>query len=123
MKNAARPGRTGGGANFRDDCLDAQRIVTDDQPAQFVDCAAQRAGQRTPEIGHADSDDRLVGFNLQGDDRAGCVRVFRGVGERLVGRQGDDLRTNTGNLHRITIAGSRPGRCPSLPDEDGFDKG
>jgi hypothetical protein len=33
------------------------------------------------------------------------------------------LRANTGNFHRITIAGSRSGRRPSRSDEDGFDKG
>ena len=102
VEDAARPGRTGGGAQFGDDRLDAQRIVADDQCAQFVDRTPQRAGQRTAEISDADPDDPLVGLDLQSDDRAGCVRVFRGVGKRLVGRQGDDLRANAGNLHRRT---------------------
>ena len=98
------PAEPAAARNFRDNRLDAKRIVTHDQPAKLVDRAAQRAGQRTAEIGHADPGDPLVGFNLQRDDRARPVRVFRGVGQRLVGRQGNDLRANTGNLHRITIA-------------------
>ena len=112
MEDAARSGGTGGGAQFRDDCLDAKRIVADDKPPELVDPAPQRAGQCAPEIGHPDPGDPLVGFDLQGHNRADCVRVFRGVGKRLVGRQGDDLRANSGNLHRITIAGSRGGQCP-----------
>ena len=115
MKDAARSGGTGGAAQFRGDRLDAKRFVTHNLSAELVDGAAQRAGQRTPKIGHADPDDPLVGFNLQGDDRARCIRVFRGVGERLVGRQGDDLRANTGNLHRITIPGRDQGNILASP--------
>ncbi len=106
MEDAAGPGGTGGGPQFRDDRLEAKRIVTDDQSAEFVDRTAQRAGQRAAEIGHADPGNPLVGFNLQSDDRPGCVWVFRGVGKRLVGGQGNDLRANTGNLHRRTPAKS-----------------
>ena len=61
-----------------DDDVDPRRVAAD----RFEPCAP---GQRTPEISHADSGDPLVGFNLQSDDRARCVRVFRGVGKRLVG--------------------------------------
>src|SRR5271166_1899813 len=80
---------------------------------------SQTAGELPAEIGHADPFDPVVGADPQRDDRVGRVWIFRKPGERLVVRQGDDLRPNGGDLHEATAnrvivssrkARPRPGR-------------
>ena len=81
-------------------------------PSSSIACA-KRAGQRAAEIGDADPLGAGIGLDPQGHDRALAVRVFRRAGERLVGRQFDDLRLGPGNLHRVTIGFGLSGSCPA----------
>ena len=90
---AARP-------QFRRDHLDPHRILADAERAQFLDRAFQRAGQRPAEIGGADADRAVIGFDFDGDDRTRPVRVFGGSGERLVGRKRHDIGADAGDFHR-----------------------
>src|SRR6266446_2793081 len=75
------------------------RRAAEPRRAELIDGTAQRAGQRAAEIGHPNAGNACVGLDLQGDDRPLRIRVFRGVGERLVGRKGDNRRADGGDLH------------------------
>src|SRR5439155_14571953 len=83
----------------------------DAQRAQFLDRTFEGAGQRAAEIGRPDPDRPIIGLDLQGDDWACAVRIFRGAGKRLVGRKGNDRRANTGDLHRISLNGGKAKSC------------
>ncbi len=111
MIDAAGSGRAAGGVfQLLVHRLDQHRVVAGEQRAEFVDRMRQGAGQRAAEIGDADPLGAGIGLDPQGHDRALAVRVFRRAGERLVGRQFDDLRRGPGNFHRVTIGFGLSGR-------------
>ena len=81
------------------DRLDAQRVLADDQRAEFIDRAAQRAGHRAAVERQADALDAAVGLDAQDDDGAQPSGLFRHVGERIVFRDAQDGGLGPGDLH------------------------
>ena len=103
VEDAARPGRARRRAQFGGDRLDPHRVLADSERPQFLDRALQAAGQRAAEIGRADADRAVIGLDFEGDDRPFAVRVFRRAGERLVGRESDDIGADAGDFHRADL--------------------
>src|SRR5260370_8207044 len=86
------------------DRLDPHRILADGQRTQFVDRVRQRAGQRPAEIADADALDALIGLYPKRHDRPLAARIVGSAGERLVGRQLDELGAGTGYFPGVTPA-------------------
>ena len=83
------------------DRLDPQRVLPDDQRAQFIDRAAQRAGQRTTVERDPNALDAGVGLQAKGDDRSQPPGLFRHVSQRVVFRDAQDAGFGLGDLHRF----------------------
>ena len=104
------PAEPAAARKFGGDHLDPHRVLADAQRAKLLDRAFEGAGQRAAEIGRPNPDRPIVRLDFEGDDRTLAVRVFRGAGERLVGRERHDIGVDASNFHRIKPFAQRPAR-------------
>src|SRR5262249_17846342 len=88
------PRATRGGTQLADDRLDTQRIFADHERAEIVDGPLQRGGNCARIKGHPDPFDAVIGAEPHDHDRPSGTRVFRGVAERIILRQHQDLPTD-----------------------------
>ena len=94
----------GGEAQLAGDRLDAQRVVADDQRAEFVHRDAQRTGHRAAVERQADPLDPGIGLDAQDDDGAEPSSLLRHVRERIVFGNAEDVGQDFGDFHGDTCA-------------------
>ena len=108
VKMPPGPRRAGGRAQLVGDALDLAGILADDQRAQLVDGRLQRARQRRRRRTSRPAPRcRPWSSTFTTHEIAGRAGHGLAVGQRLVGRQAHDLRTDALDFHVETPAAAR----------------
>jgi hypothetical protein len=84
--------------------FEAQRVFSDRQGSEIVDRGLQAAGHRAAIEGDGEPLDAVVGAYPHDHDRSRCIRVFRGIGERIRFWQDEDLRLDVCDFHWNSLA-------------------
>ena len=106
--DARATGIAGRRAQLAQDGLDPHRVLADQQRAQFIDRAAQRAGERAAVEGEANAFDAGVGLDAEDDDGTQAACFFRHVRQRVVFRDAQNGGLGPGDLHRCLLRVLRP---------------